>query len=117
MDIESLTMFQRIQLAWGLLRDERVAGWIKKVGPAMILAYVVSPIDLVPDFLIGPGQVDDLGVIAVGLIILLRLLVRFAPDDVVAEHIANITGERARHRTGFQRSAGDPIDTSGRVRH
>ena len=82
----------------------------------MILAYVVSPIDVVPDFLIGPGQVDDLGVIAVGLVILVRLLVRFAPDEVVAEHVANITGNRTGYRPGFERAAGDPIDTSGRVR-
>ena len=56
MDIDSLTIFQRVQLTWGLLRDERVAGWIKKVGPALILAYVLSPVDVVPDFLIGPGR-------------------------------------------------------------
>jgi uncharacterized membrane protein YkvA (DUF1232 family) len=99
-----------------LFRDDRVAGWIKKAGPAMILAYVVSPIDLIPDLLIGPGQVDDLGVIAVGLIILLRLMVRFAPDDVVAEHIAHITGDRSGYRPGFTGPTGDPIDTSGRVR-
>jgi uncharacterized membrane protein YkvA (DUF1232 family) len=112
MDIESLSLLQRIQLAWGLLRDDRVAGWIKKAGPAVILAYVVSPIDFVPDFLIGPGQVDDLGVIAIGLVILLRLMVSFAPDDVVAEHIAGITGARS----GFRAPTRETIDTSGRVR-
>lgn len=112
MDIESLTLLQRIQLAWALLRDDRVAGWIKKAGPAMILAYVLSPIDLVPDFLIGPGQVDDLGVIAIGLVILLRLLVRFAPDAVVAEHVASITG----NRSGYRASRSDTIETSGRIR-
>ena len=116
MDIESLTIIQRVQLAWGLLRDERVAGWIKKAGPALILAYVLSPVDLIPDFLIGPGQVDDLGVIAVGLIILLRIMVRFAPDDVVAEHVANITGDRTGYRPGFQGASGETIETSGRVR-
>ncbi len=116
MDIESLTIFQRVQLAWGLLRDDRVAGWIKKAGPALILAYVLSPIDLVPDFLLGPGQVDDLGVIAVGLIMLLRMMVRFAPDDVVAEHIGTITGNRDRYQPGFQGASGETIDTSGRVR-
>jgi uncharacterized membrane protein YkvA (DUF1232 family) len=116
MDIESLTILQRVQLAWGLLRDDRVAGWIKKAGPAVILAYVLSPIDLVPDFLLGPGQVDDLGVIAVGLVILLRMLVRFAPDDVVAERVAGITGTESQFRSGFRTAPGDPIDTSGRVR-
>ena len=116
MDIDSLTIFQRVQLAWGLLRDERVAGWIKKVGPALILAYVLSPVDVVPDFLIGPGQVDDLGVIAVGLIMLLRMMVRFAPDDVVLEHVANITGNCNEFRPGFQGTTGETVDTSGRVR-
>jgi uncharacterized membrane protein YkvA (DUF1232 family) len=114
MDIESLTVVQRVQLVWALLRDDRVAGWIKKVGPMAILAYVLSPIDLVPDFLIGPGQVDDLGVIAIGLIIVLRLLVRFAPDAVVAEHVARITGDR--HGFGFRTAPADTIETSGRVR-
>lgn len=27
------------------------------------IVYVVFPIDLIPDLLIGPGQLDDLGVI------------------------------------------------------
>ncbi len=116
MDIESLSIFQRAQLAWGLLRDDRVAGWIKKAGPALILAYVISPIDIVPDFLIGPGQVDDLGIIAVGLVILLRMMVRFAPDDVVAEHIATITGNRGDFQAGFRGASGETIETSGRVR-
>lgn len=114
MDIESLNLFQRGQLVWSLLRDDRVAGWIKKVGPMAILAYVLSPIDFVPDFLIGPGQVDDLGVVALGLFILLRMMVHFAPDEVVAEHIANITGRRAGFN--FRAATNDTIETSGRVR-
>ena len=114
MDIESLNLIQRAQLVWGLLRDDRIAGWIKKVGPIAIVAYVLSPIDAVPDFLIGPGQMDDLGVVALGLFILLRMLVRFAPDDVVAEHVARITGERSGF--GFRTTPNDTIETSGRVR-
>lgn len=31
------------------------------------LLYCISPIDLIPDFLIGPGQLDDLGVILLTL--------------------------------------------------
>jgi uncharacterized membrane protein YkvA (DUF1232 family) len=114
MDIESLNMVQRVQLVWALLRDDRVAGWLKKAGPVAILAYVLSPIDVIPDFLIGPGQVDDLGVIAIGLIVMLRLFVRFAPGDVVAEHVAAITGNRADG--GYRGPRADTIETSGRVR-
>lgn len=109
-NVETLNLLQRVQLAWNLMRDERVAGWVKKAGPIAIAAYVLSPIDIIPDFLLGPGQVDDLGIIAVGLVILVRMLVRFAPDHVVDEHIARITG------IGAPTGPAGTIDTSGRVR-
>jgi uncharacterized membrane protein YkvA (DUF1232 family) len=111
-NVDSLNVFQRLQLAWYLMRDDRVSPWVKKAGPAVLLAYVISPIDLIPDFLIGPGQVDDLGVLAVGLVVLVRMLVRFAPDDVVAEYLGTITGTRGRRA----RQDRDTIETRGRVR-
>jgi uncharacterized membrane protein YkvA (DUF1232 family) len=112
-NVESLNLLQRMQLAWNLMRDDRVSPWVKRVGPMAILAYVLSPIDVIPDFLIGPGQVDDLGIVAVGLVILLRMLVRFAPDDVVNEHVGRITGSTWMGRASRER---DTIETSGRVR-
>jgi uncharacterized membrane protein YkvA (DUF1232 family) len=112
-NLDSLNVLQRIQLALNLMRDDRVAGWIKKVGPAAILAYVLSPVDVIPDFLLGPGQVDDLGIIAIGLVILLRMLVRFAPAEVVDEHVARIVGT-PRWSGGAGR--GETIETSGHVR-
>jgi uncharacterized membrane protein YkvA (DUF1232 family) len=27
------------------------------------ILYILSPVDLIPDFLVGPGQLDDLGVL------------------------------------------------------
>lgn len=117
-NVEALNLVQRVQLAWNLMRDERVSAWIKRVGPAAILAYVISPVDLIPDFLLGAGQVDDVGVIAVGLMILLRMLVRFAPTDVVEEHIRRITGSEWSGGTrSYDATTGETIDTSGRVRH
>ncbi len=110
-NLESLNLLQRVQLAWNLMRDDRVAPWVKRVGPMAILAYVLSPIDVIPDFLLGPGQVDDLGIVAIGLVILLRMLVRFAPDEVVGEHVARITG--ASWGAGV---TGETIETRGRVR-
>jgi uncharacterized membrane protein YkvA (DUF1232 family) len=72
-----------------LIKDERVA-----LGPkllvAALLAYVILPTDLVPDFLVGLGQVDDLIVLLTGL----RLFLRFCPADVVKEHVRAIAGGR-----------------------
>src|SRR5665811_2131313 len=90
--IDDLNMLQRAQLLWGLLRDDRISPWLRRLGPMAILAYVLSPIDLIPDFILGPGQVDDLGVIAVGMVLLLRLLARFAPDAILSEHLNRIVG-------------------------
>lgn len=46
-----------------LLRDPRIPFWAKAAIPAVAAAYVISPVDLVPDFLVGVGQIDDIGVI------------------------------------------------------
>jgi uncharacterized membrane protein YkvA (DUF1232 family) len=70
------------RLAWRLLNDPRVPGWIKFGIPLVVLLYFVSPIDIIPDFILGPGQVDDLAIILLGL----TLIVRFSPQSVVDEH-------------------------------
>lgn len=80
-------MRQRLSLAWRLLRDPRVAPGVKMIAPALAILYVLSPIDLIPDLLLGLGQIDDLGVLAVVVMVLTRLLPRLAPPDVLAEHM------------------------------
>lgn len=77
------------RLVWRLLQDPRVPGWIKLI-PLATLIYLLSPLDLVPDILVGPGQLDDLGIVMVGLWIFLRLvppdvLRSYAPDSGPAE--------------------------------
>lgn len=85
--VDGLSWSARMRLVWRLLRDDRVSPWLKRLGPIGAILYLLSPIDIVPDFFIGVGQVDDLGVIAVVLLVLAKLLVRFAPPAVVAEHL------------------------------
>ncbi|CAN5711597.1 hypothetical protein BH23CHL3_BH23CHL3_05030 [soil metagenome] len=53
--VDDLNMLQRVQLLWSLLRDDRISIWLRRVGPLAILAYVISPIDLIPDFILGVG--------------------------------------------------------------
>jgi len=65
-----------------LLRDERVSLGDKGIALAGI-AYVLSPIDLMPEFLFGPiGLLDDLVVIAATL----SRLVNHVHPDVVRSH-------------------------------
>jgi uncharacterized membrane protein YkvA (DUF1232 family) len=66
-------------LLFRLLRDPRVPGLPKAVA-LLGLAYVASPIDLLPTFLFGPlGLVDDLLVVAATLS---RLVNQVHPDVV-----------------------------------
>lgn len=65
-----------------LLRDPRVAAGDKAVA-LLGVGYVLSPVDLVPEFLFGPlGLVDDLLVVAATL----SRLVNHVHPDVVRAH-------------------------------
>ena len=75
----------RLRLSWRLLRDERVSA-LKFALPALLALYAVSPIDPIPDILLGLGQMDDLGVMVAGVLLLARVIPRLAPADVVDEH-------------------------------
>jgi uncharacterized membrane protein YkvA (DUF1232 family) len=77
------------RLVWGLMRDPRVPLSLKALLGAA-LAYVVTPIDLIPDVVPIIGQADDLTVV----LLVLDLFVQNAPADVRAEHL-----ERARNGT------------------
>jgi len=74
-----------------LIQDPRVSASPKLI-VAGILAYVILPTDLLPDFLIGVGQMDDLAVILGGL----KLFLRLCPPEVVQEHLKAISGGRQR---------------------
>jgi len=72
-----------------LIRDPRVS-LISKIVPLGIAAYVLWPADLLPDFLVGLGQIDDLFIILLGL----RLFLRLCPKEVVQEHVRLIARAR-----------------------
>ncbi|MGH2754918.1 MAG: YkvA family protein [Actinomycetota bacterium] len=70
-----------IKLLWKLTRDPRVPARAKAT--LLILgAYLVSPIDLIPDVLPGLGQLDDLFIAAFALDQILNRV----PDEVVLDH-------------------------------
>ncbi len=116
--IDDLPVYRRAWLAWNLYRDPRVSPGLKRAITAGAFAYVVSPIDVIPDLLLGVGQLDDLGVV-VGLVFLLsNLLVRFAPEDVLATYLdGRQEGARPEHAQPRQTTGSDDdIDVPFRVR-
>ncbi len=79
---EYLLFFPRmIKLIWRLTRDPRVPARSKAT--LMLLgAYVMSPVDLIPDFIPGLGQLDDIIIAAFALDSILNRI----PDHIVREH-------------------------------
>lgn len=61
-------------------RDPRVP-WYARVLIACLVGYIFSPIDLIPDFIPVLGYLDDLVVVPLGII----LVVRMIPGEVMEE--------------------------------
>mgnify|MGYP001441782039 CR=1 FL=1 len=74
-------LISSIRLVWKLLTDSRVPFWVRIALP-LALIYVISPIDILPDFIPVMGRVDDIIAIVAGIMILLKL----APKKVVNQH-------------------------------
>ena len=81
-------LIDQLRLTWALLKDPRVPIWTKAI-PVIGLLYVLSPIDIIPDFIIGLGQLDDLAIVIGGM----RLFAAVVPQDIVEEHRAEIAGK------------------------
>ncbi len=71
-------IIKQLRLVWLLFRDNRVPMWIKSILPVSLL-YLISPLDFLPDVILGLGQLDDLGVVLLGI----TLFVKLCPPDVV----------------------------------
>lgn len=69
-----------------LLIDKRVP-WFAKALPMLAIIYAISPIDLVPQFLLPIlGGLDDLIILYFGF----RGLVALTPHEIIEEHLKRI---------------------------
>ena len=64
-------------------RDPRVP-WHVKLLAGSVVAYALSPIDLIPDLIPVLGYLDDLVIVPLGLLLVRRLI----PAELFAEHRA-----------------------------
>jgi len=70
-----------LRLMGGLLTDPRVSA-LDKVLLGVAVAYVIAPIDLIPDFVPFIGQVDDVFIVVLAL----RRLISNAGMRVIRDH-------------------------------
>ncbi|MCU0497042.1 MAG: DUF1232 domain-containing protein [Anaerolineae bacterium] len=71
----------QVQLTLRLLQDPRVPVW-KKAIPMLGVLYVLSPLDLIPDFVLVLGQLDDIGI----ALLAMRLFESSVDHKIVSEH-------------------------------
>ena len=65
-----------------LALGDKKTPWYAKIFAAITVAYALSPIDLIPDFIPILGYLDDLVILP----LLVALTVKFIPKDVFAEY-------------------------------
>jgi len=97
------------RVVWGIVRDPRTPIGLKGMLLAA-LAYVVMPVDLIPDAIPILGQADDLTV----LLLVLDLFIQNAPPEVRAEHMArakNGTADLDHDLARLRSLMGDRFDT------
>ena len=70
-----------LKLLWGLIRDSRVE-LVDKLLVAGAIAYILAPVDLIPDFIPFLGEVDDIYL----LVLSVRRLIQNAGRSVLASH-------------------------------
>ena len=82
-DLREYALFvpRLVKLVVRLMRDRRVPPRAKAM-LLLVAGYLASPADLVPDFVPGIGQLDDLVIVAFALDQILNRV----PEEVVLEH-------------------------------
>src|SRR6185437_2601459 len=87
-------MFRNVKIwARGLIRDVHAVylaahdphvPWYAKALAAAVAGYALSPIDLIPDFIPILGYLDDIIIVPLGIMLVVRLI----PPEIMAEHRA-----------------------------
>jgi uncharacterized membrane protein YkvA (DUF1232 family) len=67
------TLRREVMALWFACRDPRTP-WYARVLTMLIVAYALSPIDLIPDFIPVLGYVDELILLPVGIYLVLKLV-------------------------------------------
>jgi len=78
-----------LKLFWRLFQDPRVPAY-KKIIPVIsgiiCAAYIIFPIDVLPDFVAVVGHLDDTTVVLIIMTPTIWGFVRSCPKDIVKEH-------------------------------
>ena len=97
------SIIKNTRLVWRLLRDRDVPAWLKMIPPATLL-YLLFPIDFIPDPALGLGQLDDIGVILLGL----KLFIELSPQEIVRRHLREMSSVPGSYRVVDEEPSQEP---------
>ena len=93
-----LELASKLRLARSLIADGRIPIVARLALPLLVL-YLASPIDFIPDFIPVVGWLDDVFLLVIGLNIVLRMTPRYVLDEQIGA-IEAAELDRRRDRSG-----------------
>ena len=81
-------------------RDPRTP-WYARAMAVLVAGYALSPIDLIPDFIPVLGYLDDLLIVPLGILLVVRLI----PADVLEKHRATAEARQSARPVSYAAAA------------
>lgn len=86
-------IIKNAKLVWRLMLDPHVSLGLKMIPPATLL-YLLFPIDILPDPILGLGQLDDIALILLGV----KLFIALCPQEIVRQHLREMDSVPGSYR-------------------
>ncbi|MSP22625.1 MAG: DUF1232 domain-containing protein [Dehalococcoidia bacterium] len=86
---------QKVGFVRALVLDGRLPLAVRVI-PWLLVAYLLLPFDIVPDFIPFLGQLDDVAIVVLALWLMMRLM----PPALLAEHLAQAEVRAASRGAG-----------------
>ena len=102
--IWAATLKRDVMTLWFACRDPRTP-WYARVLTMLIVAYALSPIDLIPDFIPVLGYLDELILLPAGIYLVLKLVPAEALADARARAQAWVDSRKPKPRNWIAAAA------------
>ena len=89
---------RRIEVVAEILRHPKTPWYVRLVG-FLVIAYAASPLDLIPDFIPVLGYLDDVVLVPLGIV----LVVRLTPREIRFDAIRTVVRGRSQGRSRLGR--------------
>ena len=80
-----MSIIRRLQLLWALFKHKQTP-WVVRLFLLAGFAYILLPVDVIPDNLVIMGWMDDLAL----AIVLVAAAFKFTPEELLAKLMAKI---------------------------